>query len=48
MDLILNEVPSQFKLDTGAAVSILNQVTYEKVLRNSAKVKLKSYSGEAI
>ena len=28
LDLTLNEVPAQFELDTGAAVSILNKVTY--------------------
>jgi len=51
LDLTLNEVPAQFELDTGAAVSILNKATYEKVLRSSqlpplspAQDKLKSYS----
>jgi len=35
LDFTLNQVPVQFELDTGAAVSILNKATYEKVLRSS-------------
>ena len=55
LDFTLNDIPTQFELDTGAGVSIINKATYEKVLRGSqlpplgpAKVKLKTYSGETI
>ena len=55
LDFTLNDIPTQFKLDTGAGVSIINKATYEKVLRGNqlpplgpAKVKLKTYSGETI
>ena len=54
-DVCINQVPIKMELDTGAAVSVITQRTYQKIAQQNriqplqhSDLKLKSYSGETI
>ena len=54
-DVCINQVPIKMELDTGAAVSVITQRTYQKIVQQNhiqplqhSDLKLKSYSGETI
>ena len=54
-DVCINQVPLKMELDTGAAVSVITQRTYQKIAQQNhfqplqhSDLKLKSYSGETI
>ena len=40
LDLILNDVPVKMELDTGAAVSIINEATLESIRQSSGDLPL--------
>ena len=56
VDLTLNGVPATMEVDTGAAISVINQGTFQNVCKQGAtavslqqsKVQLRTYTGEAI
>ena len=55
LDLLLNDVPVTMELDTGAAVSVINESTFDSIRQvpgdsplYPAKSKLKSYTGQEI
>ena len=54
-EVCINQVPVKMELDTGAAVSVITQTTYQKIAQRNhiqplqhSDIKLKSYSGETI
>ena len=54
-EVCINQVPLKMELDTGAAVSVITQRTYQKIAQQNhiqplqhSDLKLKSYSGETI
>ena len=55
VNLTMNGVPVLMELDTGAAISLINRTTYQKIAQASqlkplqkSKVTLKTYTGELI
>ena len=56
LDVLINDIPVQMEMDTGASVSVISNSTYLSIssknplgsLRQHSQLKLKTYTGESI
>ena len=52
LNMLVNSVPVQMKLDTGASFSVISESTYKRICKNEplqeSTIRLNTYTGEAI